>query len=98
MSARALLADLADAGVFLALAGDDLRFRTHSGVSIEPYRDAIAASKPALVRELLQQAIIAAATAEPERFDRAEYDRLWQAWRGARTALPPARPPPGHSP
>jgi hypothetical protein len=52
VSARALLADLAAAGVRLSLAGDDLRFQTRLGVRIAPYRDRIATHKPALVRLL----------------------------------------------
>ena len=49
MSAAALLAELDAAGVRLSLAGGDLRFQTRPGVSIAPYRERIAAHKPALV-------------------------------------------------
>ena len=77
MSAVALLADLDAAGVRLSLAGDALRFQTRPGVSIAPYRERIAAHKPALLAELLKAAIIEAVTAEPADFDRAEYERLW---------------------
>ena len=81
MSARAFLAELDAAGVRLTLAGDDLRYQTRPGVSIAPYRDRIASLKPALVVELLQAAIVAAATVEPGQFDRSRYDQLWAQWR-----------------
>lgn len=80
MSAEGLLAELDAAGVRLSLAGGDLRFQTRSGVSIAPYRERIAAYKPALLAELLKARIVAAVTAEPAQFDRAEYDRLTALW------------------
>jgi hypothetical protein len=81
VTATALLAELEAAGVRLSLAGDDLRFQTRPGVSIAPYRERIAASKPALLAELLKARIIAAVNVEPADFDRAEYDRLWALYR-----------------
>ena len=80
MSAAALLADLAAASVRLSLAGDNLHYQTELGVSIAPNRDRIAAKKPALVIELLQRAIVAAVDVEPDWFDRAEFDMLWDRW------------------
>lgn len=81
MSARALLAELERAGVRLSLAGDDLHVQARAGVSIAPYRERIIAHKPALLAELLKARIIAAVTVEPERFDRAEYERLLARWK-----------------
>jgi hypothetical protein len=77
----ALLADLDAAGVHLTRAGDDLRYRTRPGVSIAPFREQIAANKPALLALLaLQGQIVEAASAARERFDRDTYDRLWREW------------------
>jgi hypothetical protein len=81
VSAAALLVELEAAGVRLTLAGDDLRFQTRSGVRIAPYREQIAAHKPALLAELLKARIISAVDVQPADFDRAEYDRLWTRWR-----------------
>ncbi len=81
MSAAALLVELEAAGVRLSLAGDDLRFQTRPGVRIAPFREQIAAHKPALLAELLQRQIIKVVTVEPADFDRAEYDRLWTLWK-----------------
>jgi hypothetical protein len=80
VSAAALLVELNADGVRLSLAGDDLRYQTRPGVSIAPYRDRILENKPALLRELLQREIVAAATAEPARFDRDAYDQLLRRW------------------
>jgi hypothetical protein len=80
VSTAALLADLEAAGVRLSLSGDDLRFQTRHGVSITPYRERIAARKPALLAELLRARIIEAVTVDPGQFDRAEYDRLMARW------------------
>lgn len=81
MSAAALLSELEAAGVRLSLAGNALRFQTQPGVSIAPYREQIAAHKPAFLAELLKARIIAAVNVEPANFDRAEYDRLWILWK-----------------
>lgn len=81
MSAAALLAELEATGVRLSMAGDDLHFQTRPGVSIAPYRERIAAYKPALLAELLQADIIAALDVEPADFDRLRFDRLWRRWR-----------------
>jgi hypothetical protein len=86
MSAAALLAELEAAGVRLSLAGDALRFQTRPGVGIAPYRERIAAHKPALMAELLKARIIAAVDVEPADFDRAEYDRLWTRWKAHEAA------------
>jgi hypothetical protein len=80
MSAAALLDELAQAGVRLSLAGDDLRYHTHPGVSIAPFRARIQATKSELLKELLQRQIVATVNAEPERFDCERYDRLWRQW------------------
>jgi hypothetical protein len=49
VSAAELLVELEAAGVRLSLVGDDLRFQTRPGVTIAPYREAIAKKRPALV-------------------------------------------------
>ena len=77
MSAATLLAELEAAGVHLSLAGDALRVQTRPGVSIAPYRERIATHKPALLLDLLKAAIVAAATAPSDDFDRQHFDRLW---------------------
>jgi hypothetical protein len=61
MSASALLAELDAAGVHLALAGDDLRFRTQPGVSVARYRERITAYKPALLAAVRQRELAAEA-------------------------------------
>jgi hypothetical protein len=77
----ALLDDLAGAGVRLSLAGDDLRYQTRPGISIDHFRDRIREHKPALVRELrLRKQIIAALDVEPADFDRGLYERLMVLW------------------
>lgn len=81
MTIRKLLAELEAAGIRLHLDGDDLLAAIGAGATLDPYRARIAANKPALVTELrLRRAIIAAATAEPDVFDRAAYDALWSQW------------------
>jgi len=62
VSAHALLAELRAAGAQLSLAGDDLRFQTRPGVSIAPYRERIAAHKPALVALLYKGQPVTATT------------------------------------
>jgi hypothetical protein len=52
VNARALLAELEASGVRLTLAGDGLRCRTRPGVSIAPFRERIAAHRPALLATL----------------------------------------------
>ena len=52
MSAAALLSELDAAGLHLSLAGDGLCVQARPGVSIAPYRERIAAHKPALVVRL----------------------------------------------
>ena len=81
MTALALLAELEAAGVRLTLVAEDLHFQTRPGVSIAPYREQIAAHKPALLAELLKARIIAAVDVGPADFDRVEYDRLWALWK-----------------
>ena len=81
MTTAALLSELDAAGIRLSLAGDALRFQTRPGVRIAPYREQIAAHKPALLAELLKARIIEAVTVEPADFDRAEFDRLWTRWK-----------------
>jgi hypothetical protein len=80
VNAAALLVDPEAVGVRLDLSGGDLRYQTRAGVSIAPYRERIAARKPAVLAELLKACIIAAATGAPERFDRAACDRLCEQW------------------
>jgi hypothetical protein len=49
VSAAALLAELAAAGVWLRRDGEDLVAETRRGFSLEPYRERIATNKPALL-------------------------------------------------
>ena len=80
MSAGAFLAELETAGVRLSRDGADLIAEIRPGASLDPYRERIAAYKPALLAELLKARIIAVVTADPAEFDRAEYERLWALW------------------
>lgn len=86
VSARALLAELAGAGVRLSRDGDDLIAEIRPGASLDPYRERIMAHKPALLAELLQARIIEVVTAEPAVFNRAEYDRLTALWNAREAA------------
>jgi hypothetical protein len=52
MNACELLAELDAAGVMLARDGDNLRFETRPGVSINPHRERIVTNKPALLAAL----------------------------------------------
>ena len=52
MNARELLVELDAAGVTLARDGDNLRFETRPGVSINPHRERIITNKPALLAAL----------------------------------------------
>jgi len=81
VNAATLLADLQATGITLTRTGDRLHYRTRPGVSIAPYREHIAANKPALFRELVQREIVAAATAEPAHFDQKSLDELHQQLR-----------------
>lgn len=80
MSAAALLKTLSAAGVHMSREGHELRFRTEPGTGISQHIETIRQYKPALIRELLQDQIVAAASVEPEHFDRDAYDRLWSEW------------------
>jgi hypothetical protein len=86
MIAPALLAELAAAGVRLSRDGDDLIAEIRPGAAVDPYREQIAAHKPALLVELLQRRIIAAVDVEPAAFDRTELDRLWTRWKAHEAA------------
>lgn len=83
MSARVLLAELESAGIVLTRADRDIRYMTRPGVSIACYREVILANKRALLYELLKREVMAAATVEPEEFDRPAYllltARLYEA-------------------
>jgi len=81
VSAAALLAELAAAGIHITREGDDLRVRVRRGTSIAAYLERITAQKPALLREVLQRQIIQALDVEPAHFNREEHDRLWTLWR-----------------
>jgi hypothetical protein len=76
-----LLADLRAAGVTFAREDDDLRVRAKPGVELAPHLDLVRANKPALLRALLQEQILAALTVAPDRFDRGEYERLVVLWK-----------------
>jgi hypothetical protein len=52
VSAAALLAELAAAGITLTRHGDRLHYQTRPGVRIAPYRERIIESKPALLEAL----------------------------------------------
>ena len=80
MTAAALLAELEAAGINLTREGDNLRVRAQPGVSLAPYVERIRAHKPELLKEVLQRRIVEALNAEPENFNRAEYDHLWRLW------------------
>lgn len=90
MNTSAFLRELASAGVTLTRNDDRLHYETSPGVSLEPFRAQIVANKPALIRELLQQEIVAAASIDPAHFDRAAYDRLWSRWRELHTKETPS--------
>ncbi len=81
MSATTLLSVLEEAGVHVIREGDTLRVRGNPGVDPAPYRERIHQHKPALLVELLKSEIMAALDVEPDRFDRAAYDRLWSLLR-----------------
>ena len=84
MTIRELLAELEAADIRLHLDGDDLLAAIGLEASLDPYRERIAVNKPALLTELrLRRAIIAAATAQPDAFDRPAYDALWARWTAA---------------
>lgn len=73
MIASAFLAELERAGVRLEREGEQVRYRTAPGVSIDPYRARIAALKPALLAALDWHAAV---WLPPEQFNRPEADRL----------------------
>src|SRR6187549_3807182 len=78
---RALLDELAAAGCALHRDGDRLQVIPPEGVNLDPFRDRIHASKPLLLRELLQREIAAALDVDPSRFDRLGYMSLCAQWR-----------------
>jgi hypothetical protein len=81
VSAATLLAELDALGIHLTREGDNIRVRAEPGISLAPYVERIRASKPALLREVLQRRIIAALDVEPHDFDRPAYERLRELWR-----------------
>jgi hypothetical protein len=81
MNAAALFAELAAAGVHVSRDGDSLRVRGGRDGSIAPFLETIRHHKPALLLELLQTEIVAAASIDPAHFDRQHYDELWRRWR-----------------
>ncbi len=80
MTAGAVIDELLDTGIRLSRDGDGLVADVLPGASLDPYREEIRERKPDLVKELLQREIVAAASAEPEDFDRDDLDRLWTLW------------------
>jgi hypothetical protein len=86
VNAAALLAELTASGIHVTRIGDNLRVRAAPGVSIATHRERLKTQKPALLKELLRQQIVAAATVESQNFDRATYDHLWALWQSQHTA------------
>ncbi len=80
MTAQALLHELEDAGIRLHRTGSRLRAEIAPNASLDPYRDRLHQIKPAVLKELLQREIVAAACIEPDLFDRDAYDALWAQW------------------
>ena len=81
MTAAALLAELAAAGIHISREGECLRVRGEPGVSLDPCRDCVTAYKPALLTLLaLQEDIVRTAGAARDAFDRQHFDRLWVEW------------------
>jgi hypothetical protein len=80
MTVGDLLAALKTAGIDLTRIGDDLRIRATLGVNLSLYLEQIREHKAALLKELLQQQIIAAVNVDPPNFDRSVYDHLWVLW------------------
>jgi hypothetical protein len=76
-----LLAQLRSVGITLTREGDHLRVRALPGVALAPHLDQVRANKPALLRALLQEQIMAALTVAPDRFDRDGYRRLVVLWK-----------------
>ncbi len=72
MIASRLLAELHTSGIELFRTGDQLRYRTRPGSSVEPYRDVITAHKPALLACLDLTDLATAQTG----FDRRRFDLL----------------------
>jgi hypothetical protein len=80
VNALNFLDELASVGIRLTRDDRDLIVDIAPGSSIEPFRDRIAEMKSALVRELLQREIVAAATVKIDQFDRQSYDELVELW------------------
>jgi hypothetical protein len=75
-----LVDDFMAAGIRLTRDGDDLIAEVPADVDLSPHAERIRASKPALLRELLQREIVAAVDVEPPDFDRQHYDDLWSRY------------------
>ena len=80
MSAAALIAELAEAGIRVRLDGSGLVADALPGAELDAYRERIARYKPAILRELLQREVLEAAAAVGDAFDRVAYDALWARW------------------
>jgi hypothetical protein len=81
VSAATLLDALIRAGIRLGRDGDDLIADVLPGADLDRYRLSIREHRPELVTLLvLQDEIVAAATAAQSAFDRAAYDELWRRW------------------
>lgn len=82
MNASTLLDELLEAGIRLRLDGDDPMADVLPEASLDFYRERIQECKDALIAALgVREAIVAAASVEPESCDRDAYDALWRQWR-----------------
>jgi hypothetical protein len=82
MNALALLDELLEAGIRLCLDGDELMADVLPDANLDSYRERIQERKEALVATLrLRDEIVAAASVEPECFNRDAYEGLWRQWR-----------------
>ena len=88
MNATTLLDALLGAGIRLGRDGEDLLADVLPGADLDVHTEHIQASKPALLAELHQRdEIVAAASADPEHFDRETYNRLWARWNALDTKV-----------
>jgi TubC N-terminal docking domain len=75
-----LVAALAGAGIHVTREDDHLRVRAEPGMSLAPYVADLRQHKPEILMTLLQDEIVASATAARDAFDRQHYDQLWVDW------------------
>lgn len=86
MNAEIMLDMLASNGIRLLRNGANIDADIAEGADITPHLDMIREHKGALLAALdLRARIIAAATIDPARFNRDEYNRLWACWNALNT-------------